>query len=159
MIGVGEGLLTAFALGFIMATRRDLITGDEAPGQRSASWVLVGVVLALVLTLLSPFASPYADGLERVAQILGAPANVDIKPVGIAVPETAQFTGQAKSPLYKILPGYTIPFIQNTSLSTIFAGMIGVLVVFVLAYGVALIARHYGRGGPPAGGEAPPARP
>jgi cobalt/nickel transport system permease protein len=159
MIGVGEGLLTAFALGFIMATRRDLITGDEAPGQRSASWVLAGVVLALVLTLLSPFASPYADGLERVAQILGVPANVDVKPVGITVPETPQFTGQAKSPLYKILPGYTIPFIQNTSLSTIVAGMIGVLVVFVLAYGVALIARHYSKGGPPAGGEAPPARP
>jgi cobalt/nickel transport system permease protein len=126
LIGIGEGLLTAFALGFILSTRRDLVTGDTAPGQRSAAWVLVGLVIALGLTLLAPLASPNPDGLERVTGILAAPGTV-----GASQP----------SPI-NILPDYTIPFLGNSSLGTILAGMVGVLVVFGVAYGVALINRR-----------------
>jgi cobalt/nickel transport system permease protein len=139
MIGVGEGLLTAFALSFILATRRDLVTGDTAPGQRSAAWVLAGLVIALAITLLAPLASPFSDGLERVAEVLAAPGEVEISPVGMQVPDSPQFTGEGQASPYEILPDYTIPFLGESGLSTIAAGMIGVVVVFGAAYGVALI--------------------
>jgi cobalt/nickel transport system permease protein len=141
-IGIGEGLLTAFALGFILSTRRDLVTGDAAPGQKSAAWVLVGLLIALAITLLAPFASPYSDGLERVTEALSAPGEVEIAPVGFKLPDSPQFTGQAQSSPFNILPDYTIPFLGDSGLSTILAGMIGVLVVFGAAYGAALINRR-----------------
>ncbi|MBN1311759.1 MAG: energy-coupling factor ABC transporter permease [Anaerolineae bacterium] len=145
MIGVGEGLLTAFALSFILAARRDLVTGDTAPGQRSAAWVLVGLVVALAITLLAPLASPYSDGLERVAEVLSAPGDVEIPPVGFQPPGSPQFIGEAQASPYEILPDYTIPFLGESGLSTILAGMVGVLVVFGAAYGVALVNRRVTR--------------
>lgn len=126
LIGIGEGLLTAFALGFILSTRRDLVTGDTAPGQRSAAWVLIGLVIALGLTLLAPLASADPDGLERITEGLSAPGMADVPQV----------------PAVNILPDYTIPILGNTGLSTVLAGVIGVLVVFGAAYGVALISRR-----------------
>jgi cobalt/nickel transport system permease protein len=140
IIGIGEGLLTVAALGFMLATRPDIVTGETAPGQRSAGWVTVGVLLALGLTLLAPLASPYSDGLERVAEALAAPQEAG-NPVGFSVPETPQFFGEAREAPYQILPDYTIPLIGDSPLSTILAGMIGVLVVFAIAYAVARIVR------------------
>lgn len=148
LIGVGEGLLTVFALAFIMAARPDLITGEEAPGQRSAGWVLVGLLLALSLTLLAPLASPYSDGLERIAEAFNAPAEVEIKPVGFAVPEEQQFFGEAQEAPYEVLPDYTVPFLGETGLSTIAAGMVGVLVVFGLAYGAAWLSKRHSEQAP-----------
>jgi cobalt/nickel transport system permease protein len=136
LIGVGEGLLTAFALGFILATRPDLISGEEAPGKRSASWVLVGLLLALAITLLAPLASPYSDGLERIAEALTEPGSVEITPFGFTLPDRPQFFGEAREAPFNILPDYTLPPLGETGLSTILAGMIGVLVVFGVAYGV-----------------------
>lgn len=111
MIGIGEGLLTAFALRFIMSVRPDLISGKSAPGQWSASWVIGGLMIALALTLIAPFASPNLDGLERVAEAQG-------------------FLEQGQSPLYTVLPDYTIPMLGEGAPSTILAGMIGVVLVF-----------------------------
>jgi len=145
MIGIGEGLLTTFALSFILAARRDLVTGDTAPGQRSAAWVLVGLIVALAITLLAPLASPFSDGLERVADVLSDPSDVEIAPVGMQVPDSSQFTGEAQDSPYEILPDYTIPFLGEGGLSTILAGMVGVLIVFGVAYGVALITRRVGK--------------
>lgn len=149
IIGIGEGLLTVFALTFVLATRPDLVTGEEAPGQRSARWVMVGLLLALALTLLAPLASPYADGLERVAQALAAPEEAG-QPVGFAVPQTPQFFGEFREAPYHILPDYTIPLLGEGPLSTILAGMIGVLIVFAVAYGVARLT-HRTRAGKSAG--------
>lgn len=142
LIGVGEGLLTTFALGFILTTRPDLVTGEDAPGQRSAGWVVAGLVIALTITLLAPLASPYSDGLERVAEAFSNPAAVEGAPVGFQLPETPQFFGEVRDAPYQILPDYTIPALGETSLSTIAAGMVGVLLVFGIAYGVARIIRH-----------------
>lgn len=142
LIGVGEGLLTVFALGFILATRPDFVTGEEAPGQRSARWVTVGLVLALALTLLAPLASPYSDGLERVAEAFAAPGEVDQNPVGFAVPTERQFFGEFRDAPFKVLPDYTVPFLGEGGISTILAGMIGVVVVFGVAYAVARVARR-----------------
>jgi len=123
LIGVGEGLLTAFALGFIGAVRPDILTGEMAPGQRSAGLISGGMVIALTLTLLAPFASPYADGLERVTQTLNP--------------------GAAQTAPFHLLTDYAIPRLSNGNLSTILAGMIGVVVVFSAAL---LLARFSKRG-------------
>lgn len=141
LIGVGEGLLTAGALGFILLARPDLITGEEAPGQRSAGWVVAGLVIALGITLFSPYASSYSDGLERVAEAFSDPAAVEGAPVGFDLPETPQFFGEFRDAPYQLLPDYTIPALGETGLSTIAAGMVGVLLVFGVAYGAARIIR------------------
>jgi cobalt/nickel transport system permease protein len=142
MIGIGEGLLTAFTLNFLTETRADLLRGQQAPGQRSAGIILVGLLFALGLTLFAPFASPYADGLERVAEALSAPDQNTIPPMGFQIPETRQFFGEAREPLFKIFPNYAIPGLASSRLGVIAAGMIGVLVVFLVAYGLARLIRR-----------------
>ena len=125
MIGIGEGLLTASALGFILISRRGLLTGAPAQGQRSAGLVLAGLAIALAITLFSPLASPYADGFEKVTSLLTAGTSTAAQP----------------SPL-QLLPDYTIPALGNSPVSTIVAGMVGVGLVFMLAYGAARLANR-----------------
>ncbi len=141
MIGVGEGLLTAAALGFILVARADLVGGEAAPGQRSAGWVIAGLLIALALTLLAPLASPYSDGLERVAEVLSAPDEVEVAPVGISVPDEKQFFGEAQDAPYTVLPDYTVPFLGESGISTILAGMLGVVIVFASAFAIARLTR------------------
>jgi cobalt/nickel transport system permease protein len=109
LIGIGEALITVAALAFILRTRPDLLeTAGEAGGGRG--WVVAGLLAALAVVLLSPMASVNPDGLNRVAMDLGF------------------LNRQANAP-YQILPGYTIPFLGTTPLSTILAGAIGALAV------------------------------
>ena len=117
LIGIGEGLITAGALVFVAATRRDLLepAGGRAGGLQ---WATVGLVLALALTLLAPLASPHPDGLERVAEDLG-------------------FIGAAREAPYKIIPDYVLPGVSNGALATIAAGIVGTLIVAGVAFGVA----------------------
>ena len=93
------------------------------------------------ITLLAPLASPYSDGLERVAEAFAEPGAVEIDPVGFALPEEPQFFGEAQDAPFNILPDYTLPPLGETGLSTILAGMVGVLVVFGVAYGVGQVSR------------------
>lgn len=146
LIGIGEGLLTVFALSFIMATRPDLVGGEQAPGQTSAGWVTAGLIMALALTLLAPLASSYDDGLIRVANAFSTPESADQSPVGFAVPQERQWFGQEQASPYQILSGYNVPLLGDSGLSTILAGMIGVLVVFGVAYGAARVAKAGRRG-------------
>jgi cobalt/nickel transport system permease protein len=118
LIGIGEALITVGALVFINSTRRDLLkAGEAAPGKTSAGWIGAGLAIALALTLISPLASPSPDGLERVAEDTG-------------------FLDTAQSAPYEILPDYTVPFIQDGTLTTIIAVALGTLAVFGIAYGV-----------------------
>jgi hypothetical protein len=76
-------------------------------------------MVALILAaILSQFASPDPDGLEKVAATLGIG--------GTAAPEPV-----ISSPL----PDYTVPALGNGGLSTSLAGIIGVLVCFMLPFG------------------------
>jgi cobalt/nickel transport system permease protein len=122
LIGLGEGLITFGALGFLHATRRDLLMIDQvAPKGGKAVWV-GGLAIAVVLAIASPLASAHPDGLEWVADQRG-------------------FLEAARAPIYHIFPDYVFPGISNTALATIVAGILGVALVFGVALGVAYLRR------------------
>jgi cobalt/nickel transport system permease protein len=122
IIGIGEGLITVGALAFLYAARRDLFrTGETAPKGGAAVWIF-GLGIAALLAVLSPLASAHPDGLEWVAEQKG-------------------FLETARAPLYNIIPDYTFPGISNTALATIVAGILGTLLVFGVALGVAYLRR------------------
>jgi len=118
LIGIGEGLITTGALAFLYTTRRDLLsTGETAQKGAVAVWVF-GLGIALALAVLSPLASARPDGLEWVAG-------------------QKDFLLAARAPLYKIIPDYVFPGVNNKALATIIAGILGTLLVFGVALGVA----------------------
>ena len=113
VIGIGEALITVAALGFILRTRPDLLGEGSASAGGGRGWVVAGVLISLIVVFLSPFASASPDGLERVAENLG-------------------FLDRAQSAPYEIIPDYTVPFLGETALSTIVAGVIGLIVVGII---------------------------
>ncbi len=115
LIGIGEGLITVGALSLVMAARKDLLNSGEGKTFNDKGILIGGGLLALVLVILSPLASINPDGLEWVAEHQG-------------------FLGSARDAFYKLLPDYTIPGISNPALTTIVAGIIGVLLVFLVSY-------------------------
>jgi cobalt/nickel transport system permease protein len=123
LIGLGEALITVAALAFIMQTRPTLLEPTEVKARGGYGWVVAGLIVTLVVVLFSPLASANPDGLERVAEDLG-------------------FIGLGANAPYAILPDYTIPFLGETSLSTIVAGAIGALVVAAVAVGVGRLLRR-----------------
>jgi cobalt/nickel transport system permease protein len=123
LIGIGEGLITIGGLAFLSAARRDLFRkGDTIPKGGVVVWI-IGLGLALSLSVLSPLASTHPDGLMWVARQEG-------------------FLVAARAPFYKIIPSYIFPGIQNKTLATIVAGILGTLLVFGVALGVAYVRRR-----------------
>ncbi len=76
----------------------------------------------VVAGLLSPFASSFPDGLERVAEDLGFIDRVE----GIEV-------------ISAPIPDYVFPGIGNERTATAVAGILGTLAVFGAAYGLGKI--------------------
>jgi len=88
----------------------------------------VGLLLALLIALFSPLASPHPDGLERVAEDKG-------------------FLDRAREAPYQLIPDYLFPGIENEQLATIVAGLLGTLVMFGVGFGLAwVLRRREGRG-------------
>ncbi len=129
LIGVGEGLITAGALAFLSAARRDLLLA--APGRQKAdrSVLVGGMLLAVGLAVASPLASTHPDGLEWVAQ-------------------QQRFIHAARAPLFALIPDYLLPGIQNEALATILAGLIGLILVAAAAVLIARGRRRAGKIGP-----------
>ena len=98
-----------------MRSRPDLLGEGSESAQGSKGWILTGVLITLAVVLLSPFASASPDGLERVAEDLG-------------------FINIAQTAPYEVIPDYTIPFLGSAPISTIVAGVIGVIVVLAIAF-------------------------
>ena len=123
LIGVGEGLITLGALAFVYSTRPDLLKSgvQEAVGGKLV-WV-AGLLVALVLAIASPLASANPDGLEWVAEQKG-------------------FLDTARGPLFNLIPDYNLPGVSNQALATILAGILGTVIVFVVALAVAYTRRH-----------------
>lgn len=126
LIGVGEGLITVGALLFVRAARPELIgRGSAAVVAGRAVWV-VGLVIALALAVLSPLASTHPDGLEWVAEQQG-------------------FIDRAQGPLYDLIPDYAFPGISDPAVATIAAGLLGTILVFFVALGIAVNRRRRAR--------------
>ena len=115
LAGIGEGLITAGALTFIYASRRDLLKTDSSQSTGNNIILVGGLLIALILAILSPLASANPDGLEKVAEQQG-------------------FINFAQSPLVEIIPDYVIPGISDQNIATILAGIVGVVIVFLLVF-------------------------
>ncbi len=83
-----------------------------------SKWWLVALFICLVVAMFSPLASSSPDGLERVAEDKG-------------------FIDLAGGTPFQIIADYVFPGIENEAVATIIAGVIGTLLLFGLAYGVA----------------------
>ncbi len=119
LIGIGEALITVGALAFIRVARPDLIGAESGRGAAAGSgWVAAGLLIALAVALASPLADPNPDGLERVAEDQG-------------------FMELAQDAPYTIIPDYAVPGIESEALATMAAGVIGVVVMAALGWGLA----------------------
>ena len=129
-IGIGEGLITVFALSFILVARPQLLrlrtARDAEPGPVARQGIglgrvlIIGYVIAVAVTLLAPLASGSPDGLERVAEDRG-------------------FIETALDAPYSIIPDYSLPGVENEAVATILAGLIGVTIVYLLFAGFAFL--------------------
>ncbi len=123
LIGVGEGLITLGALVFLSATRRDLFSKTAASSKGNKGVIVGGLAISAILAILSPLASSHPDGLEWVAEQNG-------------------FLETAKEAMYNIIPDYSMPGISDPNLATIVAGILGVIIVFGVAFGIAQMEKR-----------------
>jgi len=86
-------------------------------------WWIAGLLIALAVALISPLASAWPDGLERVAEDKG-------------------FVEDAQDAPYEVIPDYVFPGVGNEAVATILAGIVGTLMVFGLAYGLGVLLRR-----------------
>jgi len=118
VIGLGEAIITTGAIALLQASRPQVLeTGETAPGRKGASFMMVGLIVALVVAIFSPLASQRPDGLEFVAEREG-------------------FLDRSLEPLFELLPDYNVPFVLNEVVTTILAVVTGTLIVFGVAWAI-----------------------
>ncbi len=112
LIGIGEAAVTVGVVALLASTA--LQTGARRPA-------FVPAIAAVVIAMAAaPFACPWPDGLEWVAQALG-------------------FLHESAPTFVAPLPDYTLPGVSNEILTTSLAGLIGVAMTFVAAWSLARI--------------------
>jgi cobalt/nickel transport system permease protein len=135
VIGAGEGLATGLIAMAVLRARPELLAGADggmgvmaqglarsggiarAPGNGFLGYGLL-VAVGLVV-FVAPFACPWPDGLAAVAKSLG-------------------FANQSAPPLIKgPVSEYRLPFIGSMAAATAVAGVIGAILAFIGAYGLA----------------------
>jgi cobalt/nickel transport system permease protein len=122
LIGIGEGLITAGLIGYLLAVRPDLLgASQERAHVRNAAIGLA--VLALLAVGVSFLASSYPDGLEFVAERAGF------------LNETEPVFGGS------LIPDYAVPGVANETLAGVLAGLAGIVVTGVLVYGAVAAVR------------------
>lgn len=120
LIGIGEGLITASILNYLMTVRPDLLPGDRPPLNK---WLMPIISILLVAGILSLFASTWPDGLEKVAEIHGFADLAENVRFNIATP----------------LAEYTIK--GWGKIGTSIAGVMGSVMCFGLAFGILQIGK------------------
>lgn len=134
LIGVGEGIISALAMGAVLTSRPDLVYGasdleqaqldDTKVGART--FVLGGFLVALVFAaVVSQFAVDSPDGLESVAEETG-------------FIESAEDHALADS----IFADYATAGISNESLSLAIAGIVGTVITLLVVAGIFLGVRE-----------------
>jgi hypothetical protein len=124
LIGIGEALITTLVVAALARLRPDLLDEQTEPARpaRYAEWAVYGLLISIGLAVfIAPFASPWPDGLERVAAVLGFEHKALVTGLGLSA-----------------LPDYAVPGLKSVMLSTVIAGCAGTLAAFILAY---LLAR------------------
>ena len=121
LIGVGEGVITATTVGFLLKVRPDMVQGRGGVDWRSLT-ALAGVAVFCAL-LVSPLASSLPDGLERVAHSVG-------------------FSDRAFGLYRALIPDYAVPGFRSEGLATGLAGLVGVVLAVATGFGIAALTRR-----------------
>lgn len=131
LIGIGEGLATGLVVMAVLRARPEQVADFSEEPKREVQesrlqntpglWGL-GLVLAVGLAVfVGPFACPWPDGLERVAERFG-------------------FQSKAVEPAFPApMPDYQLPLIGSAVGATAVAGLAGILVAFAAAYALARV--------------------
>jgi cobalt/nickel transport system permease protein len=123
LIGLGEGFITTLVIAAVGRTRPELLDDSAAVRPRTRDAIVYGFVIAIGLALfVAPFASPWPDGLERVAGSLG-------------FEHRATTASQIASPW----TDYRLGGIESAAMATALAGAIGTVIAFGLAFALARI--------------------
>ncbi len=134
LIGIGEGLISALAVGAVLAARPDLVYGArdldraqlaEGRAVKTRTFLLGGLMVALVFAaVVSQFAVGDPDGLQAVAESQG-------------------FAESAAEPALdgSIFANYATEGISNQTVSLAVAGIVGTLVTLAVAAGIFLAFR------------------
>lgn len=113
IIGLGEGIITSLIITLLMRVRPDLVYAYERKDENTTKVSFYGlfIILILLLSLITPFASSSPDGLESVAEEFG-------------------FT--QTDAVVLLLDDYGINAINNNFLSTVLSALLGITVVAIL---------------------------
>ncbi len=122
IIGLAEGLITTLVIAAIAKARPDFLDTGLTPEPRSTRVIYGVIVLVGLLIFVSPFASEWPDGLEKVAASLGFEHRAIQMP---AVPTP--------------LSDYAFPGTGSAVAATALAGAVGTVVVFFLSFVLARI--------------------
>jgi cobalt/nickel transport system permease protein len=134
LIGIGEGVISALAVGAVLASRPDLVFGaadlDRAQladtKVKTRTFVIGGILVSLMFAaVVSQFAVDEPDGLERVAEDTG-------------------FLGATTDHALadSIFADYATAGISNETLSLAVAGIVGTLVTLAVVAGIFLAMRE-----------------
>jgi len=113
VIGFGEGIITALIITLLIRVRPDLIYVYERSDENTTKVSFYGlfIILILLLSLITPFASSSPDGLESVAEEFGF----------------TQTDG-----IVLLLDDYGISAVNNDFISTILSALLGVTVLAIM---------------------------
>ena len=113
VIGFGEGVITALIVTLLIRVRPDLIYAYERSDENTTKVSFYGlfIILILLLSLVTPFASSSPDGLEAVAEEFGF----------------TQTDG-----VILLLDDYGISAVNNDFISTVLSALLGVTVLAIM---------------------------
>ena len=113
IIGFGEGVITALIVTLLIRVRPDLIYAYERSDENTTKVSFYGlfIILILLLSLVTPFASSSPDGLESVAEEFGF----------------TQTDG-----IVLLLDDYGISAVNNDFVSTVLSALLGVIVLAIM---------------------------
>ena len=113
IIGFGEGIITALIITLLIRVRPDLIYAYERSDENTTKVSFYGlfIILILLLSLVTPFASSSPDGLESVAEEFGF----------------TQTDG-----IVLLLDDYGISAVNNDFVSTVLSALLGVTVLAIM---------------------------
>ena len=113
IIGFGEGIITALIISLLIRVRPDLIYAYERSDENTTKVSFYGlfIILILLLSLITPFASSSPDGLESVAE---------------------EFCFTQTDGVVLLLDDYGISAVNNDFISTVLSALLGVTVLAIM---------------------------